>query len=127
MDGRSEFLDGHALKQVCLCTCLECAKYVFVAVEGCEYDEAGGGVFSAYAADGLDAGDIGELQIHQCNVGLQRSMERNGRSAISSLANDVDFGHDPEQGDEALSNDMMVIDHEDSDSLRHSIMRLSFH
>lgn len=46
-------------------------------------------------------------------------MELDGFEAIAGLADDFDAGHDVEQSDETLADDVMVVDNENADMFTH--------
>ena len=45
--------------------------------------------------------------------------------AVAGFADDFDLGHDVEQSDEALANDVVVVDDEDADAFTHGLVCLS--
>jgi hypothetical protein len=125
LDGGGELFDGHALEEVGLSSGLQGAEDVLIAVEGGEDDEAGCGVFGADADDGVDAAESGELEVHEGDVGAEGAMEFDGFEAVAGFADDFDLGHDVEKSDEALTDDVVVVDDEDADGITHGLAYLS--
>jgi hypothetical protein len=113
-DGVEQLVDGHSLEQIGAGSCLECAVDVLVAVEGGEDDEAGGGRFGADAGDGVDAAELGELQVHEGDVGSEGAVEGDGFESVGGFADDLDAGHDLEERDETLADDVVVVDDQDA-------------
>jgi hypothetical protein len=124
-DGGCEFFDRHAFEKISTSTCFEGAEDIFVAIEGCEDDESSGAVVLADTLDGFDAGESGQLQIHEGDVGLEIAMEPKSLGSAGGLAHNFHLRHDAEQSNQTLPNDVMVIDDENANPFRHGAFHLS--
>jgi hypothetical protein len=64
------------------------------------------------------------LQIHQRDVWAQRSIKLDRLEAVAGFAYDLNIGHDVEQSDKTLPDDMMVIDYKDANAFSHCLLHL---
>ncbi len=93
----------------------ECFIDVFVEAVGGEDEDSGVGSPCGELPGRLDAVEDGHADVHQHDVGIERSGERDGLRAVGCLADHLDVALRLEDQPQAAADDRLVVDEEDAD------------
>jgi hypothetical protein len=89
-----------------------------ITFEGCEHDDAGIRKLAANGNHGIDAPDIGQSEIHECNVRPMLAKTQYGISAAGRFSNQQHVWFIPDDGRDSFSHQRMIVDAQDPDLVR---------
>ena len=109
LQGAGQFFEGAILQKVARCARLEGTHHkLFVGMHG-KYDDFGAREFGHNLAGGIDAVEIGHVQIHDDHAGLQPAGQLDGSPAVFG------FGHHRHarllfnQRTQAIAHDFVIV------------------
>ena len=75
--------------------------------------------------DRVDSSQLGELQVHEGDVGLEGAVQVDRLEPVAGFAYHLDSGHDAQERDQTLPDDVVIVDDEEADGLIHVFLYLS--
>ena len=102
-----------SFQQVASCASLYRPKHIVVRIIGSEHDDAA--VLAREARDAVGGAGVGQLQIEEDDVRVERRRQSKTIRDRVRRAEDGDVGLALEHGGHALADDWMILDDQDAD------------